>query len=331
MEIDATYVRTLTDMAAFLRYLVSIYGQDLYLDKQRLYNLIADLYPGEKRIKILFRRAIVEENLAKRIYELSKKRVEERRALSDAIILRFAENNFLSKEVSQRVVQNLDNGLDVFTRLADGRWKDDFGCIYDKDKKKLLYAPKNLVQHSIPNGVTLIGESAFSGCTSLFSIHILDSVISIGWFAFSGCTSLFSIHIPDSVTFIGRGTFSGCTSLVSIHIPDGVKIIDWGLFEGCTSLSSIHIPDSVTSIGDCVFRGCTSLSSIHIPDSVTSIGESAFSGCTSLSSIHIPDGVKEIDRGAFSGCTSLSSIHIPDSVTRIEYEAFSNCPSIKYI
>ena len=293
MEIDTTYARTLADMAAFLRYLVSIYGQDLYLDKQRLYNLIADLYPGEKRIKILFRRAIIEENLAKRIYELSKKRVEERKALSDAIILRFAENNFLSKEVSQRVVQNLEEGIDVFTRLADGRWKDDFGCIYDKDKKMLLYAPKNLVQHSIPNGVTSIGREPFSG-TSLVSIYMPDSVTD-RW----NDTSLVPIHILDGVTF-----------------PDGVNFIDGGAFLGCTSLSSIHIPDSVTSIGEYAFLGCTSLSSIHIPDGVTYIGERAFLGCTSLSSIHIPDGVTYIGQEAFSGCTSLSSIHIPDGVKK---------------
>ena len=53
----------------------------------------------------------------------------------------------------------------------------------------------------------------FSGCNSLISITIPDSVTSIGDEAFSDCTSLTSITIPDSVTSIGDRAFYGCYSL----------------------------------------------------------------------------------------------------------------------
>ena len=59
----------------------------------------------------------------------------------------------------------------------------------------------------IPSNVTVIGEVAFSGCSSLTSVSIPDSVTSIGDWAFSSCSSLTSVSIPDSVTALGPGRF----------------------------------------------------------------------------------------------------------------------------
>ena len=157
------------------------------------------------------------------------------------------------------------------------------------------------------------------------SYIIPDSVTSIGDSAFSGCHSLSNIVIPDSVTSIGNDSFRDCSSLSNIVIPDSVSNIGNYAFSSCTSLSNIVIPDSVTSIGVWAFSDCYSLSSIVIPDSVTSIGTGAFSDCTSLSKIVIPDGVISIGYCAFSRCYSLSNIVIPDSVTSIGEEAFGGC------
>ena len=184
---------------------------------------------------------------------------------------------------------------------------------------------------TIPKSVTVIGESAFSGCTSLVSITIPDSVTTIGEQAFWACSSLASIAIPDSVTTIGESAFNNCYSLASITIPDSVTTIGEMAFEYCTSLVSIAIPDSVTTIGDEAFYGCSSLVSIAIPDSVTTIGNDTFAVCSSLASVAIPDSVTTIGNSSFHRCTLLASISIPDSVTAIGSHAFGECSSLASI
>jgi hypothetical protein len=173
---------------------------------------------------------------------------------------------------------------------------------------------------------------------SLSSITIPDSVTSIGDSSFSGCSGLISVTISEGVTSIGDYTFSGCSSLTGITIPEGITSIGGSAFYGCSSLSSITIPEGVTSIGYYAFRDCSSLSLFRgkfasedgrylivddvlisfasagikeyaIPDYVTSIGEGAFSSCQSLEIITIPKSVVSIGDYAFSGCSSLTSVY----------------------
>ena len=121
----------------------------------------------------------------------------------------------------------------------------------------------------------------------------------VGYYVFSGCSSLTSIRIPDSVTKIGEGAFSGCSSLTNIAIPNSVKEIGDSAFLGCSSLSNITIPDSVTKIGDSLFSDCSSLANVIISNSITEIGNWAFGGGSSLTNIRIPDSVTEIGYDAF--------------------------------
>ncbi len=187
---------------------------------------------------------------------------------------------------------------------------------------------ENLTSVVIPTGVTHIGDNAFSGCTSLISLAIPDGVTNIGSGVFSGCTSLMSVTIPGGVTSIGDNAFKDCTSLKSVTIPEGATSIEDNTFNGCTSLISLTIPDSVTNIGSGVFSGCTSLGLVTIPKSVTSVGDNAFKDCTSLKSVTIPEGVTSIEDNTFNGCTSLISLTIPDSVTNIGSGVFSGCTSL---
>ena len=110
--------------------------------------------------------------------------------------------------------------------------------------------------------VTSIGDGAFSWCSGLTSVDILDGVTSIGNSAFLECHNLTSVDIPDSVTSIGDGAFYRCLRLTSVNIPDGVTSIGNSAFSFCRGLTSVTIPGSVTSIGNYAFESCSGLTSV---------------------------------------------------------------------
>ena len=152
---------------------------------------------------------------------------------------------------------------------------------------------KNTKYHSAGNClIETASQTLIAGCKT--SIIPTDGVTSIGDYAFSGCSGLTSVTIGNGVTSIGKYAFSGCIGLTSITIPDSVTSIGHYAFPNCSGLTSITIPNSVTSIGNSAFSSCSSLTSITIPDSVTSIGTSAFDDCSGLTSIHIGAGIKAV-------------------------------------
>ena len=147
------------------------------------------------------------------------------------------------------------------------------GAMYDyehdfdlRDEKHYSTAPwseLDINEIVVEDGVTSIGDSAFTGCSSLTEIVMPDSVTSIGDSAFVDCSSLTEIAIPDSVTSIGEFAFYYCTSLESITIPYGVTIIERYTFSCCFSLTTVTIPDSVTKIGYRTFGECNSLTDVY--------------------------------------------------------------------
>lgn len=234
------------------------------------------------------------------------------------------------------------------------------GVLFNKDKTELCCYPRGKSgDYSIPESVTRIGYSAFSGCTGLTSIKLPNNVTEIGCYAFSGCTNLTNITIPDSTTSIQDYAFSDCINLKSIKLPNGTARIDDWVFRNCTALENITIPTGISfrysSLdGFSIFEGCENLKNINvsqsnenyssydgvlldkdgyhiiccpvgksgnyiIPNNVGCIDNYAFAHCNKLTNIIIPESVWRIDKYAFEYCSGLTKIIIPENATTLGY------------
>ena len=158
----------------------------------------------------------------------------------------------------------------------------------------------------IPEGVTVIGESAFNNCTGLTSVTVPGTVYKMNYGAFANCENLSKVELSRGLTSIGEWAFFGCMSMESIEIPDTVTSIEDHAFEDCYALRSIVIPYGVTEIADNAFYCCSALESIVLPETVTVIGDSAFLNCKNLTSITLPAEIKRIRYNAFYNCEQLT-------------------------
>jgi len=201
-----------------------------------------------------------------------------------------------------------------------------------------LYINNRLVTElNIPESVTEIKASAFSGATCLTSVTIPNSVTSIGNYAFRDCSGLTSVTIGNSVESIGSYAFSGCSGLAGeLLIPNSVTSIGDNTFYGCSGLTSVTIPNSVTSIGSYAFKNCSGLTTVNFnATNCTTMGGrsgveilSVFSGCTSFAILNIGDEVTNIPDYAFNGWTGLTTVTIPNAITSIGEGAFGYCSNL---
>ena len=186
-----------------------------------------------------------------------------------------------------------------------------------------ISVPETVTNNGTEYSVTTIGESAFKG-SAVTSVSMPEGITIIGFEAFSGCQNLESVALPESLTTFGSHAFSSCKSLKAIKIPSVVTTIPDRCFSGCSSLESVTIPEGVTDIGGAAFSGCN-LKALTLPESLEKIGSSAFCSNSSLKSVNIPAKVKTIETQAFYGC-GLTDLVIPEGVQTIGGIAFYENP-----
>lgn len=195
------------------------------------------------------------------------------------------------------------------------------------------------------DGVTTIGNNAFSGYSGLTEINLPATVTSIGDYAFKDCTGLTEFNIPASIISIGSFVIDGCSKLDKIIVNSSnsnYKSVDGILFSKdgknlirCPEGKSgtIALLDSLTLISPYAFSGCLGLTSISLGEGVVKISDYAFKDCTGLTSINIPHSVTEFGSDAFSGCSNLTSATLNNSYVTKNFKTIfpSNYENFKTI
>ena len=195
-----------------------------------------------------------------------------------------------------------------------------------------------------------IGQSAFSGCTSLECVEIGNNS-EIGDEAFTSCGSednpvdltfgnetKYGSHIIESSNI---GTLSLPSNFAKL-VPEDICPFDctyhgWGNGYTKATIQKLIIRKedngAMLDENSNAYRGLASqVNEVEFQEGVTHIGESLFYASNStlttpsLQKASLPTTLKSVGDSAFSGQSQLSQIQLPESVTSIGSSAFSIVP-----
>jgi len=149
-----------------------------------------------------------------------------------------------------------------------------------------LEIPATVSNGSNTYNVTSVANAALNG-KGITSLVLPEGMTTIGNSAFSGNNNLASVTLPSTLTAIGSGAFSG-TSFFSN--PDNLSedhiLYCSNYILGANSAVQGHVvvADGTLGIADFVFLR-SSLTSITLPASMRFVGSSAFAYCGSLDTV----------------------------------------------
>ena len=137
---------------------------------------------------------------------------------------------------------------------------------------------------------SLFGYTPWSGyADSVFRIVIENGVTGIGNSAFSGCQNLIAVTVPSSLTRVGTGAFQNCAALTDVYCLGTED--DW---------NGVAIGLNNTPLNDAEIHFGTSGPGLLLPASLTGIEAEAFSGI-SAEAVVIPATVTSISGNPFAG------------------------------
>ncbi|MBR0048717.1 MAG: leucine-rich repeat protein [Prevotella sp.] len=155
----------------------------------------------------------------------------------------------------------------------------------------------------LPQGLTAIGESAFSGSDVENEMTFPETLTSIGEYAFYN-SKLKGAYMQDGITSVGNYAF-----------------------QNCYYLENATWPATASTIPDNCFCNAYNLRTFTIPEGVTEIGQNAFCNCEQFNP-RFPSTMEHINSFAFYN-TATDELVITEDMT-VNHRAFDNCSNLVY-
>lgn len=278
----------------------------------------------------------------------------------------FASASVTNGTCGENVTWSFDENTGTFTVSGTGDM-DNYFTPEETPWYPLVDSVKSI---KINNGVTSIGNCAFTWFENAETVTIPESVTKIGDHAFYDCSKLQHIDIPENIMFIGDASFynTGYYNDESNWVDGELYIENCLLYAVEGKTGTYNIKPETKLIASFAFLYTIDITELVIPESVVYICKNAFFQCVNLNKITVdknnnhylsddsgvlfnkektelilypvknpqtsyavPLSVKTIGSGAFLMAEKLTDISLPSGLTIIEDWGFMYCYGLENI
>lgn len=116
----------------------------------------------------------------------------------------------------------VEKTADYYSNIFINTYPIKIGFVIDNGYLESYLEEPGVTKVTIPSGVTTIGKHSFANCTNIKSAIVSEGVQVIEQSVFSGCTSLSKIELPNSLIELDD-SFWSCDSLKTIRLPDNIQ------------------------------------------------------------------------------------------------------------
>lgn len=223
----------------------------------------------------------------------------------------------------------------------------------------------------IPEGVTVVGASAFEGCFNLktvtlpstlerieesafyvytesyssqtkVSLEACTKLEYIGNYAFYGCGGIDEIKMPSRVGYVGAYAFAVTEAYDNFleSAKDSENESDRYFIVGDGVLITVYVPDGVTSVaipeGVRIIGGAAlcGWDTAYVPEdgaAFSTSGRSKYNLSYKVQTVTLPSTVETICDSAFFRMTKIRELVLPDGLKSIGNSAFSYCENLAEI
>ena len=243
----------------------------------------------------------------------------------------------------------------------------DFSFAQVEDHLELTGYSGNETEITIPTTadgmlVTAIAANAFNGNQSIKKIIMQEGITTIGEGAFSNMASLTEITFPATLKTVGANVLTG-TNVEKITIASNfnkqirylfgnsianvpASLVKIKYANGCTEVNNtmwsvdkvkndgdpivLELADDWTNVPSNAFYNCNGIVTLIIPEGIKYIYDQAFYNCANLEKVVLPTTLIQICNQAFNNCHKLGDVNFEEclSLTRIGWQSFANCDEL---
>ena len=189
------------------------------------------------------------------------------------------------------IIPNLQEPLTCEIRVTDG-------VEYSADGKTLIKCSENYKgELVVPEGVTSIGDEAFSHCHNISNLVLPSTIKSVGFRSFDSYSGVVTLpyHFWENLEFVGNLAFT-CINFElergTIVYPLNASIEDLAFIMMNSNISTLVVPEGVERLLSNEFE-YSCLTDVFLPSTITNIPSTCFHGNYNPLTIHGYSGYAE--------------------------------------